>query len=422
MSEPPPSYGTTLSAQAGAKPNAAPTANRVLLWMCAIIAVTQLGFGAIVPVLPLYAKSFGVSVSAIGFTIAIYGLARFVTAIPCGRLSDILGRRPTLALGGLISGLGNIWCALASQYPEFLVARFVSGAGASMVLTMGSVILADISPPERRGRMMATYQGVFLFSFGIGPFPGGMLAEHFGLAAPFYVYAIASVLGALLAWFAIPETRYFASHSPNGERPTPLPLMKQLRILTKNKGFMLASLTSFAGAISRTGAIFALVPILASQKLGLSPGQIGSGLGIACVVGLIVSYPAGAIADRWGRKIVIVPSTLLNGAAMAVFAVVPTVTGFMIAFLIWGTASAINGSAPAAYAADTAPPGMNAMAMSSFRMIADLGYVIGPVILGFIADWKGAEFSLWCTAILTMIISLLFAKLAPETLVKHGSH
>jgi MFS transporter, DHA1 family, multidrug resistance protein len=107
---------------------------------------------------------------------------------------------------------------------------------------------------------------------------------------------------------------------------------------------------------------------------------------------------------------------------MAVFAVVPTVTGFMIAFLIWGTASAINGSAPAAYAADTAPPGMNAMAMSSFRMIADLGYVIGPVILGFIADWKGAEFSLWCTAILTMAIALLFAKLAPETLVKSGSH
>lgn len=385
-----------------------------------MIAVTQLGFGAIVPVLPLYANSFGVSVSAIGFTIAIYGLARFVTAIPCGRLSDFLGRRPTLALGGLISALGNVWCALASQYPEFLVARFVSGAGASMVLTMGSVILADISPPERRGRMMATYQGVFLFSFGIGPFPGGLLAEHFGLAAPFYVYAIASVIGALLAWFAIPETRNFSSREFGVKILMPLPFMAQVQILIKNKGFMLVSLIGLAGAVTRTGAIFALVPILATQKLGLSTSQIGSGLGIACVLGLISSYPAGAMADRYGRKIVIVPSTLLNGASMAVFALVPTVTGFMIAFLIWGIASAINGSAPAAYAADIAPSGMNAMAMSSYRMLADLGYVIGPVVLGLLADWKGAEFALGCAALLTIFVGLLFARLAPETLIKNA--
>ena len=65
-------------------------ASAVLFSMCVIIAVTQLGFGAIVPVLPLYAKSFGVSASAIGLTIAIYGLARLVMAIPCGTLSDAI--------------------------------------------------------------------------------------------------------------------------------------------------------------------------------------------------------------------------------------------------------------------------------------------------------------------------------------------
>jgi MFS transporter, DHA1 family, multidrug resistance protein len=404
----------------GSDPRDPAQANRVLLWMCAIIAVTQLGFGAIVPVLPLYAKSFGVSVSAVGFTIAIYGLARFVTAVPSGRLSDLLGRRPTLALGGLISCLGNIGCGLAPDYPEFLLARFISGAGASLVLTMGSVILADISPPERRGRMMATYQGVFLFSFGIGPLPGGMLAEHFSLATPFYAYAAASAMGAGLAWFAIPETRHFNLQSPVAASLVPQTMWEQIRILMKNRGFMLASLISFAGAVTRTGAIFALVPIFAAQKHGLSAGQIGTALGIACVLGLVVSYPAGAIADHFGRKMVIVPSTLLNGISIAVFAAVPSVTGFMIAFLLWGAASAINGSAPAAYAADTAPPGMNAMAMSSLRMFADLGYVIGPVMLGLLADWQGSEFALWCAALLTIACATLFAKAAPETLNKAG--
>ena len=75
--------------------------------MCVLIAVNQLGFGGVVPALPLYAKSFGVSASAIGLAVAIYGLARFVVAMPSGQLCDRLGRRPTLAIGGVVSTLGN---------------------------------------------------------------------------------------------------------------------------------------------------------------------------------------------------------------------------------------------------------------------------------------------------------------------------
>src|SRR5436190_20461998 len=81
---------------------------RVLVWMCVLVAVNQLGFGAMVPSLPLYAQSFGVPASAIGMAVAAYGLARFSTALPAGQLSDWLGRRPTLALGGLVSALGNL--------------------------------------------------------------------------------------------------------------------------------------------------------------------------------------------------------------------------------------------------------------------------------------------------------------------------
>lgn len=148
---------------------------RILVWMCVIIGVNQLGFGALIPVLPLYAQSFGVSTSAIGMTIAIYGLARFAAAMPGAGLSDRFGRRPTIALGGVVSTLGNFWSAFAPGYGEFLIARFVAGAGAGLVMTAGAVVVADISPPDRRGRYMATYMGVFLFAVGIGPFPGGFL-------------------------------------------------------------------------------------------------------------------------------------------------------------------------------------------------------------------------------------------------------
>ena len=152
-----------------------PHERRVLLWMCVLVAVNQLGFGSIIPVVPLYAQSFGVSQFAIGMTVAVYGLARFAVAIPTGQIADRLGRRPTLAIGGLVSTAGNLWCAVATSYEELVVARFIAGAGGGLVLTGGIIVLADITTPERRGRTMAIYQGTFLFAVGIGPLPGGWL-------------------------------------------------------------------------------------------------------------------------------------------------------------------------------------------------------------------------------------------------------
>ena len=70
--------------------------DRILVWMCVLIAVDQLGFGGIVPVLALYARSFNVPQSAIGVAIAVYGLARFLVAMPAGRLADGLGAGPAL--------------------------------------------------------------------------------------------------------------------------------------------------------------------------------------------------------------------------------------------------------------------------------------------------------------------------------------
>src|SRR3954470_18813858 len=180
---------------------------RVLLWMCLLVGVNQLGFGAMVPALPLYANSFGVSASAIGIAIAVYGFARFVAVLPGGQLADRWGRRPVLAIGGLILAIGSFWCAGAHSFVEFNLARIVAGAGAGIILTVGQIVLADISSPGRRGRNIATYQAAFLFGFGVGPFPGGLLAAAHGLAAPFLMTGVASLLTTAIAWFLVSETR-----------------------------------------------------------------------------------------------------------------------------------------------------------------------------------------------------------------------
>jgi predicted MFS family arabinose efflux permease len=366
-------------------------------------------------VLALYARSFGVSQLAIGLAIAIYGFARFAVAMPAGQLADRLGRRPALALGGLVTGLGNLLCAYAPTYPVFIAGRFVAGAGAAFVLIAGTVVLADITTPANRGRTMAIYHGVFLFAVGIGPMPGGILAERFGLEAPFLVYAVAGFVAAVLAWFSIPETRGTSGIDDAGIA-APLPAFSaQVQRLTRHAGFVLVSLVSFVSAFARTGALFNVIPVLAAERLGLRAEQIGVGLGAASVVGLVLIYPSGVLVDRYGRKLVIMPATLVSAAAMVLFLVMPSYGWYLAACVVWSVATGISGAAPAAYAADTAPPGMNAAAMSAYRMLADLGYVVGPLALGLMTDAFGAETALATAAVLLAVVAVLFGWRAPET-------
>jgi MFS family permease len=383
--------------------------------MCVLIAINQLGFGSIVPVLALYARSFGVFQSAIGLAIGIYGLARFLVAVPAGQLADRWGRRPALATGGLLTALGNLLCAYAPTYAAFVGARFVAGAGAALVLTCAQIVLADITTPAHRGRTMAIYQGVFLFAVGIGPLPGGMLAERFGLAAPFLVYAVAGALAAALAWIWIPETRDAPGAVPADAATALPPFAAQIRLLTGKAGFVLVSVISFMSAVARTGALFNVIPVLARDRLALSTDRLGLGLALANIVGLGLAYPSGILVDRLGRKVVIVPATFISGVALVLFLLAPSYPWFLAACVVWSVAVGVSGAAPAAYAADVAPPGMNAAAMSAYRMLSDLGYVVGPVVLGVVTDAFGADTALGATALLLAVAAVLFGRFAPET-------
>ena len=393
--------------------------NRPLAWLCVVIFATQLGFGGIVPVVPLYAREFGVSQAAIGLTIAVFGLARFLVSFPTGQLCDKLGRRWTLVLGEVVSAVGNLLCGLSTTYEQFLLFRFISGAGSSMVLTTGQVILADLATPAYRARVMGIYQGVFLFAVGFGPFPGGLLAERFGLNVPFFAFALMGAFAGIVAFKQVPETREFRKREgPAAGAATEvrgLPVAKQLRYLFTRVGFLLICLVNFTQFFSRTGAIFTIMPVLATVKLGLRPDQIGVGLALVSLLNLGLVYFAGVLADRFGRKPVIVPANLFTMISMVILALAPNYGWFVAGLVIWGISGGISGSVPAAYAADIAPPGMNAITMSSFRMASEFGYVIGPLLLGWVSDLSSDEAALFTTAGIFAVTCALFALFAPET-------
>jgi multidrug resistance protein len=402
--------------------------NRVLMWACIVIAVNQLGFGIVVPVTPLYARTFGVGEAAVGLVVAVYGLGRFLFNLPAGQAADRFGRKPVIFAGTMVTSLGSVLCGLAPDFVQLLAFRFVGGIGAAVVITGVQIVVADAATQQTRGRMMATYMGFFTFAVGVGPSVGGLIASVAGPRAPFFAFAALAALAGAIALTQLPETRSVpgasspAPGTPAARAPTspagPPDARRAgpgtVRTLLTNVGFLTISIVTFVQFFNRTGAIFAVVPLMGVERLGLDAATIGFALTAASLCNIALVGPAGFLVDRYGRKPVIVPGCLVAALAFAGFAVATGYPTFVLSAVLWGVSGAfVAGSA--AYAADQAPPGANGVTMGIYRMLADLGYVVGPVLLGLIASAAGAEGSLLFAAGLSVLTVLPFLLLAPET-------
>ena len=400
--------------------------NQVLLMLCTTTMVVMMGFGIISPVLPLYAQSFGVGTAMIGLTITVFGLARLLANLPAGFLSERYGRRLLLVGGPAITAVASLAGGLAPNFGLLLASRFVAGAGSAAYMTGAMILLTDITTDENRGRMMSIYQGSLLAGVSLGPGVGGFVAEAFGLAAPFYLVAVLAALATVWSFARIRETvgeahEAQAAHDrADGERPARASPVGSVRgnvfALLKRPDFLLVCMLTMSIFLTRTGGRLTLLPLVGENRLGMSPAALGLVFTMMTVLQMIVLAPTGTAIDRIGRKAVIVPSALITGAALIFFALAGEVWMFVMAGLIHGIGTGIVGPAPAAYAADIAPPGMRGITMGLFRTFGDLGFVIGPVALGALADLTTFGTALTVDAAIIIVFALLFAAFAKETL------
>ena len=183
----------------------APPAGRSPL---AIVFVTVfldlVGFGIVIPLLPLYAGRFGAGPVAVAWLLAVYSLMQFLFAPWWGRVSDRVGRRPILLLGLFGSAASYLAFGLAGSLPVLFVARAASGfAGANVGVAQAYV--ADVTTPENRAKGMGMIGAAFGLGFIFGPAIGGVLSRY-GASAPFFGAAAVTLTNALLAAVRLPES------------------------------------------------------------------------------------------------------------------------------------------------------------------------------------------------------------------------
>ncbi|MDP2646041.1 MAG: MFS transporter [Desulfobacterales bacterium] len=395
--------------------------NETMITIYIQAAFATLGFGLISPILPLYARSFNVSIVMIGLLLTVVGAVRAILDVPLGKLSDRVGRRPFVILGPAISALGSLIAALAGNYWHLLLARAIYGVGTTICLTALQVMLTDITTAENRGRVMSFYHGAFQVGHSAGPAIGGFLAYYYGIRVPFIAYSIVAVIATFWALWRLKETadttgiaRVKKKDPAGGEKAPHEKKSSIVKQLLSDTSFLLIAALAFLHTMSRTGTNQTILPIIAVENIHINTGQLGIAMSVTSIVHLATIFIGGWMSDRFGRKYALIPGMLISSLGLVVFALSRSYLVFLLAAFAVGLGRGFAGSF-IAYAADLAPENHYGSTLGLYHTFQDLGMVVGPILMGWVAEQIGLSAPFYISAAAISIFVVFFGFFARET-------
>jgi len=308
-----------------------------LLLIFLTVFIDLIGFGIVIPILPLYASSptFQASPTAIGWLVGSFSLAQFIFTPLLGSISDRVGRRPVLLLSVLGTSLAFLMMGLAWSFPVLLIARIFDGITGGNIGTAQAYI-ADVTKPEERAKGLGLIGAAFGLGFIFGPAIGGVLSHHFGLSSPFYFSAALALVNAILIYFFLPEslrernpaqinlTSHFARVWQAVRRPVLGHLVLIFFVVTLAFGTYQSTFALFANAQyhytpDQIGYLFAYVGIIGAVVQGGLVGRLVKhvserSLMLSGFLILIASFFAAPYADSLTFLLIVLGMMSVGGA------------------------------------------------------------------------------------------------------------
>jgi MFS family permease len=351
------------------------------------ISVTvALGFGMVIPALPLFAQSFGVGLTAIGLVQLVFGLTRFSFGLVAGLVVDRFGDRACTMAGLLIVSLSSYGVGFSESFVQLVLARGFGGAGSALFIAGLQNRIIRIIEPEAMGRATGAFRSSFLVGIAAGPALGGLVGRYLGLEWVFHIYATGLVVATGIAWVVMRGQRAAAS----AEKRSPIEALRAARPLFNDIRYVVALLATLVGWWTISGPTQVIGTLFAKDELGFSTDQIGFALTVLALGEVIVLFAAGRATDRLGRRAVLVPSLAVSAVATAALG---QIGGAPLLFyplmLIIGSGIAAGGTAAGGLLADSIPKGGSGTAIGVNQMAGDLGFLIAPTAIGFVAEQAG---------------------------------
>ena len=388
--------------------------------LCATIFFFTVGHGALFPVLPLVAKDFGAGAALIGLTVGLFAGGRIVMGVPGGLLAQRYGRRHVLVGSAGLGALGAVLMAFSTSFEQLIISRGIVGLGAGAFQVVASVYLRDLSTVGSRARYQSLQSLSIIASITVGPLIGGFMAEAWNFKAPFYFQACVMGIATLISLVAIPETKHMvdsrrAAASTGSASQREESGARSFTKLLLNPGIIVVGLFNFMTVANRLGGRASLMPLFGAEK-GFGPRQLGVFITVTHLPEFFAVLLAGYVADRFGRKITILPASALTLLGIIVFIYGKSYFLLILSGILMGIGEGLAGPPSVAYFADMAPQGLEGVTMGLLGTYGGTGALLGSTFLGAVADRWGFLWALWTDGLLLAGMGLAFVIIARETL------
>lgn len=337
--------------------------------------------------------------------IVVFGIVKAITNYFTGALANKVGRKKLLVIGWLFAIPVPFVLMFADNWNWIVAANVLLGINQGLTWSSTVVMKIDLVGEKQRGFAMGLNEFAGYIALAAIAFLTGWIASEYGLRPyPFYIGIALSVMGLLGSWLLIKDTKHHIAAEATSSK---IPKLKKIFWETTWKNKNLGSVTQ-AGLINNLndGMAWGLFPILLATK-GFSIAQIGIVTAIYPAVWGIGQLFTGKMADKFCKKDLLFIGMLLQGITLVALLFADTITHFIVlsSLLGWGTAMVYPTFL--ATVAEHTHPSDRANSLGVFRFWRDMGYAIGAIVTGVIADSFGINASVLAIGLLTIISSVI---------------
>jgi MFS family permease len=368
-------------------------------------------------VLPLLGEQeFGLtSKTAITSFIVSFGVTKAVINLVAARLSDRIGRKPVLVAGWVLALPVPFLIIYAPAWWWIDLANVLLGANQAMAWSMTVIMKIDLVGPKRRGLALGLNEFSGYFAVGVMSWITGYIAGHYALRPqPFYLGIAISVIGLLMSILVIRETRGHVaveSRSEPGASESPAPSLSRIFYVTSLGNVSLFAACQ-AGLVNNLndGMSWGLYPLYFAA-LGLGVQRIGVVKAVYPICWGLLQIATGPLSDRYGRKGLIAWGMIIQSGGIWLTVLVPAYGVWIVAAALQGLGTAMVYPTLLAAITDHAHPTWRASSLGVYRFWRDLGYAVGALLSGLVADLVGLEAAIHLVAALTLASGLVVARL-----------
>lgn len=367
-------HGNGKKGEAVARGEAPVAPPRTLAIILLIVFTDLIGFGIVIPLLPLYAETMHPTPAQFALLMATFSLMQLIFSPVLGRVSDRVGRRPVLLISLAGAVMGYLLFAVADTFALLVASRVVAGIAGAHIATAQAVI-ADVTPPEQRARGMGLIGAAFGLGFIAGPALAGLLVR-LSPAAPGFAAAVFSACAMILTALLLPESLPPARRGGReGWRPLVPAFLQAWRDPTVAP-LLAVSLTVITG-LSAFEMTFAQ---LVYRRFGLTPGNIA--FLFAYVGGLAVLmqvFLVGRLARRLGEQRLLLVGLTSSAGGLFLLAVQPTFPAFLAVLPVHAFGQAMVLPALSALISRSRTNAEQGETLGAYQGAASLARVLGPI-------------------------------------------